>query len=113
MGQRLITALDQYKSSFNYEVSSDAGQCLSEKSNGVRRLRQPQKRLTVEQTAKMCQKYLSGATVYELGREFGIDRRTVSIRLKLAGVAMRQTRPPKKTECAGFFTSTSRKLPAE
>ena len=54
-----------------------------------RRLRQSQKRLTAEQTARMCQEYQNGATVNELGRGFGIDRRTVAIRMKKAGVIMR------------------------
>ena len=41
----------------------------------------------------MRQRYLEGATVYELGIEFDIDRRTVSTRLKHAGVSMRLQSP--------------------
>ena len=41
----------------------------------------------------MRQRYEEGATVYELGVEFGVDRRTVSTRLKDAGVVMRLRSP--------------------
>ena len=44
----------------------------------------------------MCQKYRNGATIYELGREFGIDRHTVAVRLKKAGVRMRLQSPTPK-----------------
>jgi len=38
----------------------------------------------------MAARYAQGATVYELAEEFGIERRTVSARLKGAGVSMRR-----------------------
>lgn len=41
-------------------------------------------------------RYSEGATVYELAGEFGIERRTVAVRLKAAGVVMRQR--PASTE---------------
>ena len=83
-------ARDQHKSLYNYEAFEAIGQRDTDELQGVRRLRQSQKRLTAEETARMCQKYLNGATAYELGVEFGIDRRTVSVRLKKAGILMRQ-----------------------
>jgi hypothetical protein len=36
---------------------------------------------------------MEGATVYELAGEFGIERRTVAVRLKAAGVVMRRQAP--------------------
>ena len=83
------TAGDQHKSSSNYEAFDVFGQRDTDDLQGARRLHQAQKRLTAEQTAHMCKMYEAGASVYELGREFGIDRRTVSIRMKKAGVIMR------------------------
>jgi len=41
---------------------------------------------------RLAEAYLSGKTVYELGREFGIHRATVSIILKRHGVPMRRQR---------------------
>lgn len=38
----------------------------------------------------MVDRYAEGATVYELSSEFGIERRTVAVRLKAAGVMMRR-----------------------
>ena len=84
------TARDQHKSSFNYEAFDDIGQRDTDDLEGARRLRQSQRRLTADQIAHMCEKYQCGATVYELGTEFGIDRRTVSIRLKKEGVTLRR-----------------------
>ncbi len=72
------------------------GQRDTDDPQSPRRLRQSQKRLTSEQTDRMCQKYRNGATVYELGREFGIDRHTVAVRLKKAGVKMRLQSPTSK-----------------
>ena len=93
VGQRSFTAHDQHKSPFNYEALGDPGQHQSERCSGVRQLRQPQKRLTSEQIADMFQRYQKGATINELGREFGVDRRTVAIRLKGAGLVMRRSIP--------------------
>ena len=88
-------AFDQHNFSFNYEASGVVGQQNCESGIGIHELRQTQRRLTAEQVIDVCQKYREGATVYELGKEFGIDRRTVSARLNQAGVSMRRTRPPK------------------
>ena len=56
-------------------------------------LRQRQRRLNEEQALLMATRYRNGATVYQLVREFGISRHTVSERLKKAGVVMRQQSP--------------------
>ena len=56
-------------------------------------LRQRQRRLSNELVIQMAVRYGEGATVYELAKEFGIDRRTASERLKKAGVRMR-LQPP-------------------
>ena len=55
-----------------------------------RPLRQRQKRLTEVEAARMAARYIEGATVYELAGEFGIERRTVAVRLRAAGVVMRR-----------------------
>lgn len=46
-------------------------------------------RLNDHQVARLVERYESGATDYELAREFGISRGTVSTRLKTAGVQLR------------------------
>lgn len=46
--------------------------------------------LDPQQVQALIDGYHCGATVYQLGGEFGIDRRTVSIVLKRHGVQMRQ-----------------------
>ncbi len=56
-------------------------------------IRQRQKRLSEAQALLMANKYKNGETVYQLAREFGISRHTVSERLKKAGVAMRGQSP--------------------
>ena len=83
-------ARDQHKSSFNYEAFDEIGQRDTADLQGAHPLRQAQRRLTADQTANMCKKYQDGATVYELGAEFGINRHTVSVRLKKAGISIRQ-----------------------
>lgn len=55
-----------------------------------RPLRQRQKRLTEVEVVRLAARYNEGATVYELADEFGIERRTVAVRLKGAGVVMRR-----------------------
>lgn len=52
--------------------------------------------LSVTEVERLTRRYQGGATVYELATEFGIDLRTVAIRLKAAGVSMRH-QPPKAT----------------
>lgn len=37
----------------------------------------------------MVERYESGATVYDLAREFGVHRTTISERLKASGVSLR------------------------
>lgn len=41
----------------------------------------------------MATRYQAGATVYDLAEEFGINRRTVSHRLKRAGTTLRRQTP--------------------
>jgi DNA-binding CsgD family transcriptional regulator len=47
------------------------------------------KRLTEEQVQQLIEEYKAGATVYELGDRFGINRKTVGKILKRHGVTMR------------------------
>ena len=42
------------------------------------------------ETVQLIEGYLAGATVYELGRRFGIERRTVSVILKRNNIQMRR-----------------------
>lgn len=51
------------------------------------------RQLDVEQTAELIAGYRAGATIYELGRRFGIDRRTVGTILKRNGVPTRRASP--------------------
>ena len=55
------------------------------------------KRLNDTQIACLVERYEAGATVYDLGSRFAIDRRTVSIHLKQQGVVMRFQPPSEKT----------------
>ncbi|ALG12257.1 hypothetical protein AOZ06_40185 [Kibdelosporangium phytohabitans] len=50
----------------------------------------PARQLDTDQTQALIQGYLTGATTYELGARFGIDRRTVSNILHRHGVQMRR-----------------------
>ena len=56
-------------------------------------IRQRQRRLTRGHTLELVDRYESGATVYELAKEFRCSRQTVSERLKKAGVTMRHQSP--------------------
>jgi predicted DNA-binding protein YlxM (UPF0122 family) len=56
-------------------------------------IRQQQRRLTEAQTLELVDRYESGATVYELAKEFRYSRQTVSERLKKAGVTLRHQSP--------------------
>lgn len=47
----------------------------------------------------MVERYAEGATVYKLAAEFGVNRRTVSAKLKTAGVSLRQ-QPPSAEQVA-------------
>ena len=51
--------------------------------------RQSQERLSSPEVAALAEKYQSGSTVYELAKEFGINRKTVSDYLHRANVPMR------------------------
>ena len=52
--------------------------------------RRSHKVLSGTEVERLAAEYLSGKTVYELGREFGIHRTTVGIILKRHGVKMRR-----------------------
>lgn len=56
-------------------------------------IRQRQRRLTDSQALMLRNRYNEGATVYELAKEFGIRRATVSERLKKAWGLMRCQSP--------------------
>ena len=56
-------------------------------------IRQQQRRLNEAHTLELVDRYESGATVYELAKEFRCSRQTVSERLKKAGVTMRHQSP--------------------
>ena len=86
----LNIAHDQPKSSLNYDPSALDGQLDSAVGGGPRNLRQSQRRLTQTDVERMRKRYEEGATVYQLGAEFDVDRRTVSIRLKKVGVPIRR-----------------------
>ena len=90
-------ACDQHISSSNYEWRDNIGQPESDGLRSQERPRQVQRRLTGEQVELMCKIYRGGASARALSKEFGIDRRTVAIRLKKSGVIMRRTRPPKSS----------------
>ncbi|WP_210717719.1 sigma factor-like helix-turn-helix DNA-binding protein [Amycolatopsis acididurans] len=50
----------------------------------------PARQLDDDQVQELIEGYTSGATVYELGDQFGIERRTVSAILHRHGVPMRR-----------------------
>jgi DNA-binding transcriptional ArsR family regulator len=57
------------------------------------------KQLEDEQVQKLIAEYKAGATVYQLGRRFGISRQTVSRHLHRHGLSMRmQGLSPEQTE---------------
>lgn len=51
---------------------------------------QQQVRLSASQVSEMAKRYQEGATVYELAKDFRVNRETASLRLRAAGVAMRR-----------------------
>jgi len=63
------------------------------------------RQLDGEQTKQLIGGYQAGATVYELGDRFGINRRTVSIILKRHGVTMRRRglSPEQVDEAVRFY----------
>ena len=85
-------ACDQHKSSSYYGRHVKNGQQEFNELGGQERLRQVQRRLTNDQVEQMCQKYRDGASARALSQEFGIDRRTVAIRLMKAGISMRHSK---------------------
>jgi DNA-directed RNA polymerase specialized sigma24 family protein len=56
-------------------------------------IRQRQRRLSEAQALLVANKYQNGATVYQLAQEFGISRKTVSERIRKAGITMRRQSP--------------------
>lgn len=57
--------------------------------------RQPQRRLTSEEERKVIEAYLAGFTVYEVGKQFGIHRTTVSAIMQRHGAKMRRHKKPR------------------
>ncbi|MGN6330327.1 MAG: hypothetical protein ACTHOD_01590 [Motilibacteraceae bacterium] len=51
------------------------------------------RKLDGEQVAELIAGYKAGVKVFELGKRFGIDRRTVGLILKRNGVTTRPRRP--------------------
>jgi len=68
---------------------------------------QHQRRLTDAQVIILENRYREGATVYQLAKEFGISRTTVSERLKKVGVTMRRQSPRSELidEMVGLYES--------
>jgi DNA-binding CsgD family transcriptional regulator len=68
---------------------------------------QRQRRLTDTQALLLGNRYSEGVTVYELAKEFGISRHTVSGRLKKTGIAMHQRSPKSELidEMVGLYES--------
>ncbi len=56
----------------------------------MRRIPGRARQLSADQVEELIAGYQAGATVYDLGDRFGIDRRTVSLILKRNGVSMRR-----------------------
>jgi DNA-directed RNA polymerase specialized sigma24 family protein len=54
---------------------------------------QRQRRLTDTQALMLRDRYSEGMTIYQLAKEFGICRNTVSERLKKVGITMRRQSP--------------------
>ena len=70
-------------------------------------IRQHQRRLNEAQALLLANNYQAGATVYQLAKDFGISRQTVSERLKKAGITMRQQSPRSELidEMVGLYES--------
>ena len=88
-GSAANTRRDSPISSFDYESSVPIRQLRSE----TRALCQTQRRLSEADVTRMRQRYEDGATVYAIGAEFRVDRRTVAERLKKSGVSLRGRSP--------------------
>lgn len=106
-----VMACDQDNSSYHYRASGNVGQQNRESRAGLLGLRQVQRRLTAEQRANLCQRYMNGATVYRLAKEFELDRRTVSKILKGSGVIMRfRTPTTAEVSLAAFLFNRGRSV---
>ena len=92
----------QRNSFIDYEANSSVSQ--TELKQGMC---QQQKRLSDAEARQMRQRYERVATVYELSAAYGIDRRTVSERLKKTGIVMRGQSPsPKSIELMANLHAT-------
>jgi hypothetical protein len=78
-----VRALEQLREKL---PSFDAPELTTARRDRPRRARQ----LDSDQVQQLIAGYQSGATVYELGERFGIERRTVSSILHRSGVPMRR-----------------------
>lgn len=64
----------------------------------VSHIRQPQKKLTEEETAQAIAEYSSGMTTYELADKYGCNRQTISAVLKRNGVTVTKCKALKKID---------------
>ena len=107
----------KYKNSVNYKIAeAESRESLSQlpESQGasvqvnniepgetqeriVKRLHQPQKILSKEEISELVVGYKSGLTIYQLAKQFGCHRTTVSQHLKAKGIEMRN-RPLTQTQ---------------
>ena len=72
-----------------------------------KRIRQRQKRLSEDEIEQLVAAYRAGLTVYQLAKQFGCHRTTVSGCLKAGGVRMRRTPPSEEQieEAARLYES--------
>ena len=92
----------KYKDSIDYKIAAAESQetklQISESNERiVNRLHQPQKILNDNEISELIVGYKSGLTIYQLAKQFGCHRTTVSQHLKNQGVEMRN-RPLTKTQ---------------
>jgi DNA-binding CsgD family transcriptional regulator len=89
-----FTRVLKYKYSIDYKIAETESQepklQVSESNERiVKRLHQPQKILSDEEVSELIIGYKSGLTIYQLAKQFGCHRTTVSQHLKSRGVEMR------------------------
>lgn len=91
-----FTRVIKYKNSVDYVVAeaesqgpSTSAQLPESKERIVKRLHQPQKILSEEEISELVVGYKSGLAVYQLAKQFGCHRTTVSQHLKAKGIEMR------------------------
>jgi len=82
---------EKWRSLSNRDTWSTAAVSPDRNEPSTRKAAAPQRqvRLNAEQTRELVSRYVGGATVYELAREFGCNRKTAAEHVKRAGVPMR------------------------